>query len=224
MAAGTGNVDSARLLHDYAILPAVAGKENGWRGKLHDAALKCDYPAFAAHLKNIDAENEFIADLTKTDGTTILMTAAFGGCDAIIELVLKMDIGGDIDQTGYHGLTALHIASTRNHASTIKLLAEQGGANIMKAHKFAGTTALHMAAELNQSAAVEALCLLGADPNAITSTGGTSLHSAAHAGAGRAVVISLVTQCHANPDALLNEDTTPLYLAAQFGFSETIRV
>lgn len=122
------------------------------------------------------------------------------------------------------GLTALMIAATRNHPTVIRYLVQHGGANVTYAHKFAGTTALHMAAELGHTEAVEALCSVGANIRALTSTGSTPLHTAAHAGAGRPVVHSLVRVCGAEVDALMNEDTTPLYLAAQFGFVETIKV
>ena len=66
---------------------------------------------------------------------------------------------------------------------------------------------------------ITALCEAGADADARKSTGGTPLHTAADCDQPRAVASLLAPPCSASPNLLLNGDTTPLYLAAQRGFT-----
>ena len=86
-------------------------------------------------------------------------------------------------------------------------------------HAFAQCTALHFAAEMGHVDVISALCEAGADADARKSTGGTPLHTAADCDQPRAVASLLAPPCSASPNLLLNGDTTPLYLAAQRGFT-----
>eukprot|EP00966_Prymnesium_polylepis_P284074 6562449-Prymnesium_polylepis.1 len=78
----------------------------------------------------------------------------------------------------------------------------------------------HFAAEMGHGVIIEALCAAGADANAPKTTGGTPLHTAADCNQPRAISALLAAGCGARPSALLNKDTSPLYLAAQRGFVE----
>ncbi|CAM9461812.1 unnamed protein product, partial [Ectocarpus fasciculatus] len=100
----------------------------------------------------------------------------------------------------------------------IGALASAGHINVNARHKFAGTTALHMAAEVNQSAAIEALCKSGADASLTTSLGSTALHVAAATNAHLSIA-PLLSACEIEPNALMNNDTTALYLAALHGYT-----
>ena len=86
-------------------------------------------------------------------------------------------------------------------------------------HAFAQCTALHFAAEMGHVDVISALCEAGADADARKSTGGTPLHTAADCDQPRAVASLLAPPSSASPNLLLNGDTTPLYLAAQRGFT-----
>ena len=112
-------------------------------------------------------------------------------------------------------MTALMVAAAAGHAPVVKVLL-RAGADVGAAHRFAGTTALHMAAETSQPAAVTALCEGGAPTDARTSSGGAPLHTAADANASAATFAALLgAPCDSDAEALLNGDTTALYLAAQ---------
>ena len=226
LAAGSGNVDSARLILDFGVGATIQelilqGKTS--LGKLFAAISRCDEVEYDRLLRDYEElEVTSIAD----DGTTTLIAAAFNNCLTIIKKILAdshLDSHTvDVDATALNGATALMTAAAKGHTDAVHLLVTQGHANVHVKHKFAGNTALHMAAELSQFASVRALCLLGADRHALTSTGSTPLHVAAHAGASNETIRVLIEDCRCNPDALMNGDTTAVYLAAQFGYTHTL--
>lgn len=150
------------------------------------------------------------------DGTTALHAAALAGCVACCEGIL--DSAEELlEEEGAHGMTPLMVAAAAGHADVVRLLLARGARNAR--HVFANSTALHMAAELGRVEVVRALCS-SADLEATTTLNGTALHAAAQrnqADAARELVI-----CGARTDALLNGDTTPLYVAAQEGFAATV--
>ena len=251
LAAGSGNVDSARLILEYGVKASLqlAGAKTPL-GKLFRAVLACDG---AEYVRLLALHEELSAASVSEDGTTVLIAAAFQGCIDIVEKVLRGADAGDVDvdATAANGATAVMTAAAQGHVDVMRLLVTTGKAQVNAKHKFAGNTALHMAAELSQDAAVTALCGLGADPKALTSTGSTALHVAAHTGASAATVaallsvcvcgachvptadyspphiphasLSLVQACHSDPEALMNGDTTAVYLAAQHGHTETLQ-
>ena len=92
-------------------------------------------------------------------------------------------------------------------------------AQVDHAHPFALTTALHFAAEMGREAVLRLLCAAGANPEAKKTTGGTALHTASDTNQTASVRV-LVEDCGSNIHSLLHGDTTPLYLAAQRGFTE----
>lgn len=220
MVAGTGNVDSAALLINYGVGATLADLGQGLVKRVHKYVARCDLDSFRRSFNDPD---NFLRDFELNDGTSLLMAAAFSGCKPIIETILSMDDDVDIDQVGAHGMTALMIAASKGHRDCVRLLVDHGAA-INKQHKFAGTTPLHMAAEMQQAEVVRELCGRGADISAVTSTGSTPIHTAAHVGAGASTINALVSVCGSNVDALMNGDTTPLYLAAQFGHTECVKV
>jgi ankyrin len=195
-------------------------------GRLLKAADQCDSEAFIDIVQKEDVR----LDTTAIDGTTPLITASYSGCLSIIDFILAQkllhestDNEVDVEAVGLHGANALMAAAARGHADAVGLLILKGGANVNATHRFAGTTALHMAAEMSRAAAVTTLCKHGASVLAVTSTGSTPLHTAAHSGASRDTIAALIRDCGSDPATLMNGDTTALYLAAQFGHTETVR-
>ena len=226
LAAGSGNVDSARLILEFGVAATIQElslQSKSSLGKLFAAIGRCDDAEYDRLLRDYEElEVTSVAD----DGTTTLIAAAFNNCLTIIRKILtdsQHDSSTvDVDATALNGATALMTAAARGHAEAVQLLVTLGHANVHVKHKFAGNTALHMAAELSQFASVRALCQLGADRQALTSTGSTPLHVAAHAGACNETIRALIEDCGCDPDALMNGDTTAVYLAAQFGYTHTL--
>jgi ankyrin repeat protein len=285
LAAGTGNVDSARLLFEYSIGPDVyggivvppldvfeVGDDSIDRTKsraefvpgliksLHKSLLRCNTRKFMKLLDDdrIGAEkipllrlSAFASTMpTATSGspqgsTTLLMASSYLGCADIVAKLLDHlleDPEFDVDEVGSHGVTALMAAaagadikrdnsherdskddSVCGHCEVIRILVQNGGANINYKHKFASTTALHMAAEQGSHRTIPTLCQLGANTSAATSTGTTPLHTAAQVGSNEQTVRALVIDCGIPVDLLMNGDTTALYMASQHGHVHTVK-
>lgn len=232
LAASSGNVDSARLMLDYAFAPTVheilAQSKRGERN-LFVAALLCDVPLAMSLLEEEGGRAAAIVD-TMSDGSTPLMAAVHGHCEEVLELLLIAlgenlvaadDLAALVDATGSHGLSALTVGVLRASYRNVKLLLG-AGASPNQAHAFARSTPLHMAAELGHVGIMQLLCQHGANSSAITAVGGTALHTAAQVGMDRSVS-PLIRACAVPPDALLQGDTTALYLAAQHGHVATVR-
>lgn len=219
-AAGTGNVDSSRLLMEYGLGYSLSeithGKSKSSQSKLFQAVLTCNVLKF----NDLIQRDEMLLHVMTDDGITLLMAAAYSGCESILMSLLTEDIH-DIDAVALNGLNALMIASSLGYIDIIRHLVKHG-ADINAKHKFAYSTALHMAAELNQTKSIEMLCRLGIDQTALTSTGSTALHTAASVCASKEVIKVLVVNCNSDVTSLLNRDTTPLYLASQFGCTQTV--
>jgi len=238
-AAGTGNVDSAELLMSFGVGVSISSMSKAH--KLHLAAARCDISTFT-RLANSEEYSGGI-NAPAEDGTTPLIAAAFVGCLPIIKKILSEAIVVDVDGAGANGATALMVAAACGHVEALSLLVNNGGATITARHKFAGSTALHFAAELSQAGAISRLCLLGQQTleggeddakggegasvaafcDLRTSVGSSPLHTAAQKAASQETIFALVRDCGCFVDALLNDDTTPLYLAAQEGHVEALR-
>eukprot|EP00040_Diaphanoeca_grandis_P013536 m.68456 g.68456 ORF g.68456 m.68456 type:complete len:855 (+) comp23955_c0_seq1:215-2779(+) len=210
----TGNVDSARLLMEFSMVPSV--KSGG--SDLHKAAAEGDVDK-VADLIDV-TKGSALVDPLKGDGTTPLITAAMMGHARVVKLLL--DEGADVEKTGINGATPLQIAASMGHVEVMQVLLE-GGANADSPHKFAKSTALHFAAEMGQAEAVRVLCEHGANPEAKKIQGSTPLHAAADSNQSDVTEV-LVTVCKADTDSLLLGDTTALYLAASKGYTAVVKV
>eukprot|EP00092_Neocalanus_flemingeri_P024493 GFUD01026561.1.p1 GENE.GFUD01026561.1~~GFUD01026561.1.p1 ORF type:complete len:899 (-),score=198.15 GFUD01026561.1:15-2711(-) len=204
-----GVVDSARFLITFSMVPSVQSGGS----PLH----------IAASLGNLERVQALIddgarVDAAKEDGTTPMHSAATMGHSAVVKLLIEE--GAWVENTGNNGATALMMAAAMGNLDVISTLLD-GGANPNTRHAFGKTTALHFAAEVGRAEAVELLCRRGADVEAEKTTGGGPLHTAADANQTEVVRV-LVKECGANINKLLMKDTTPLYLAAQRGFSEVV--
>lgn len=211
-AAKAGVLDSARFLITFSMVPSV---QTGGT-PLHLAAALgavATIEALLAEGAAVDAERE-------ADGMTPLHHAvAMGHAGAVRALLLG---GADVERAGKNGARPLMIAAAFGHEAVAAALLA-GGADPRAAHPFAGTTALHFAAEMGRAGVIAALCAAGGRVDARTVAGGQPLHTAADTNQSVAVAALLAPVCGADPNALLNGDTTPLYLAAQRGLTGVVR-
>jgi len=158
-------------------------------------------------------------DILKEDGTTPLHSASTMGQAKALSLLLKE--GANTETRGKNGATALMMAAAMGHNAVVEALV-LGGAIIDRQHTFAGTTALHFAAEMGRVEVIQYLCAKGANVHLRTKAGGIALHTAADTNQSSAVSILLGAPCNSSTTMLLAGDTTPMYLAAQRGFTEVV--
>ena len=228
-AASTGNVDSARLMLEYGFsraLEEVQSQNRSGLDTIYVASLYCDKTLAHQLMKEGSLD---IASAALSDGTTPLMLAAYSNCLPVLTLILDYfatlysanDIAVRVDYTGTHGLSAFMVGVLRGSVKCVKLLLKNG-ASINQKHAFAHTTPLHMAAELGHVGVINLLCSNGVNSSAITSIGGTALHTAAQVNMGKSVK-PLLKVCKISPDVLMLSDTTPLYIAAQNGFDKFVK-
>jgi ankyrin repeat protein len=100
----TGNVDSARLLMEFSMVPSV--KAGG--SKLHKAAAAGDVEE-VERLVDV-TQGTALVDPTKGDGTTPLITAAMMGHADVVRILLEQE--ADPEKVGLNGASALMIASS----------------------------------------------------------------------------------------------------------------
>ena len=208
----SGVVDSARLLIAFSVIPALQLAT----GQLHAAAARGDVGGLRTLLDSgrvLDVD-----EAAPACGSTALHFAASVGSAGAVRLLL--DAGAFVSAVGRAGATPLMTAAAMGHQESALALLE-GGADPNQKHDFGRSTALHFAAEMGRASLIRALCAGGADANARKTTGGTPLHSAADANQPEAVTALIDTPCNASTAALLNGDTSALYLAAQRGLVNT---
>lgn len=216
MRSQSGNVDSARLLMEFSMVPSV--KTGG--SKLHDAAASGDVEELEKLMDEDLETGSALVDPVKSDGTSPLITAAMMGHVRVCELLIEQ--GADLELTGINGATPLQVAASMGHLDVLSLLIRKG-ANVNAKHKFAGSTALHFAVEMGQTKAVKMLCKHGADAESEKTNGGRPLHVAADSNQPESARV-LLRSCKADPNALLLGDTTPMYLAASKGHDAVVKV
>ena len=213
-AAKNGVIDSARFLISFSVVPQI---QTGG-SVLHISASKGDMQTIARILDDPESLLE-VDEERLSDGTTPLFNAVALGNSKTVEFLLEKN--ANPNHVARNGITPLIIAASMGKNDVVNLLLESG-ADVDYQHPFARTTALHFASELGRQDVIETLCTRGAK-NLRKKTGGTALHTAADTNQSKACEALLEHCSSTNVNELLNGDTTPLYLAAQRGFSQVIR-
>ena len=119
-----------------------------------------------------------VADIEVIEGSTALMSAAWGGNEAVTRLLL--DHGADVAAANKHGSTALFNAAIGGHETVTKLLLDCG-ADVAVANT-EGITALMVAAAGGNEAVTKLLLDHGADVAVADKEGSTALMAAALGG------------------------------------------
>ena len=105
--------------------------------------------------------------------------------------------GANVDAAQGDGLTALHWAARNGDIETATVLLD-AGADFAAVTRIGSHTPLHVASKVGSGVVVETLLAAGADPNAMTTTGVTSLHLSAASGDIKAVRALLAYQVNIN--------------------------
>jgi ankyrin repeat protein len=219
-AANTGTVDSARFLISFAIVPSLQAGGT----LLHLAAAVGALERVAALLRGGGVEVDDSAPGAEVDALndhahSALVHAAAMGHAPVVRALLAA--GAAVERRGRDGATPLMIAAAFGHADVVDALLA-AGADASAAHAFAGSTALHFAAEMGRVDVIRGLCAASpAVAGRRTSIGGLALHTASDCNQSLAIPV-LVAECGCEVNALLAGDTTPLYLAAQRGFTTVV--
>jgi len=210
-----GVIDSGRFLISFGIVPSV---QTGG-SILHILSSKDDVEAMAAILDDPESRLE-VDEERLSDGCTPLFYAVALGNIRTVKFLLKRN--ANPNHVARNGVTPLIVAASMGHNDIVVLLLEYD-ADVNYLHPFARTTALHFASEMGRVDVIETLCTRGQAKRLRKKTGGMPIHTAADTNQSKACE-SLLEHCGSNVNELLNGDTTPLYLAAQRGFSEVIHV
>jgi len=216
--AQTGNLDCARSLMEFGVVPSV--RRAGLARQdfpLHAAAMRDDADAVA---RLVDDDKHDV-DARAADDTTPLVVAAAANATAAVAALL--DRGADVHASGHNGMTPAHVAAAQGFVAVLDLLRTRDVDLDLK-HKFAGSAPIHFAAEMGQVEAVIWLCRNGADVDADKVQGGGALHIAAELNQTEVVRALVSRECRASTETRLLNDTTPVYLAAQNGNVEAVRL
>jgi len=160
-------------------------------------------------------------DLFSTEDT--IQQAAYSGNLALVELLRKK--GATLVTKDLDGRTALHWACCGGHAHLLRhffTANEEGVRSVLNDKDEAGWTPLHSAVSSGHCEVVAILLEQGADPNALTQQGRTSLHYLK----GNSQVAQLLVK-HASVDALNAKDevgSTALCRAATLGHVDVISI
>jgi len=206
-----GVVDSGRFLITFGMIPSVQSGGS----PLHIAASLGDLKRIKALLEEEGSD----VNVVKGDGTTPLHAASTMSHTAAVKLLLEE--GANVEARGKNGATPLMMSAAMGHLEVARALLD-GGAALDMAHGFAGTTALHFAAEMGRDKVLSLLCERGANVHIKTKAGGIPLHTAADTNQSASVQILLGHPCNSSTNHLLAGDSTPVYLAAQRGFTGVV--
>lgn len=121
------------------------------------------------------------ADLNSRDryGSTALSQAAFRGAVEVVKLLLAR--GADVNASSNEGYTSLHTAISTGANGALRTVVEtllQNGANTNAKNSDQGVTPFHKALERGDIEIVKLLLKYGADANATSKSGVTSLYFA----------------------------------------------
>lgn len=209
-----GPTVSARIFHQRFPL-ARLGRTRARRASSRDSSLAI---ARRYHIFSRSSRDHLA---TLGSRATPLHHAAEEGDDVVIEALLA--IGADVDEVDSEGQTALMLAASWGHPSSVNALIRVGNASINLKDE-GGDTALHEAARANELETLSELISLGADKDARNKLGATPLLLASHAGHKRIVVALLDAGAAATgKKSLMRGGYSPLHAAAANGSTECLQ-
>ncbi|XP_013774828.1 tyrosine-protein kinase shark-like [Limulus polyphemus] len=136
--------------------PPPDTRQHGRSNLLHRATQEGDVMVVGELLKScyrsLDAKNQ--------EGQSAMHLACINGNNEILDMLL--DAGANVNIKDAKGLTPLHYACRLNHASTAKLLIEEGGANVQCRAIENGWVPLHEAANSGHLTVIQVLLEVGA--------------------------------------------------------------
>ena len=142
-------------------------------------------------------------------GTTQLRYYCENGMTSSVVRMLEMR-SIDVEATGVHGRTCLHVAANNGHLAICRLLIDKGAQ--LEANDWYDYTPLHCAADRGHVEIVRLLCDRGADVEARDNIGSRPLHDAAYFGH-ISVVKELIEERNAEINARIDGGRTALTLA-----------
>ena len=178
--------------------------------------------SIAGNLSMVKALLSFGADLSKTDDKQVSPlhhAATRGYIDVVTQL---LEAKAEPEAANAIGQTPLHIAVRERHSDVVAALLREGANPNTKSRQ--GWTALHFAVGGKQIETDLIVQILqgGAEIDAPTDSGSTSLFLAAESGSEAAV--SLLLHAGAKADAKNESESTPMHRAAQDGHLPVVRL
>lgn len=153
-----------------------------------------------SHMKEVDLDT-----LTDDAGWTPIHIAASIGNVPILKELCERQIKPDLNQVTFQGVTALHLAVSKTHYTTVEYLLANGASTRIKDKK--GQLPLHRACAIGSSKMVTLLCAKLSPVNAKDNQGWTPLFQALAEGHGDVAVL-LVNQYSADKDIQDNNEKT----------------
>lgn len=198
---------------DTLFLP-VTIYEQFFTGQIHKAAVKGDLNKVDEMLSkglNVDTKDVY--------GHTALMSAAWGGHNAVVKALL--DRGADVNAKAKYDRTALMYAAARDYSDIVNTLLEKGGE--VNSQDKEGNSALRLSILKGQTSTVKTLLDKEADPNEI---GGkyknTPLMEAAWRG--YPSIVRALLEKGADPEIKGKDGRTALELAMKRGHEEIVQL
>ena len=168
-----GSGDRVRVRPENVSPVAVVERSSGGRASTAEvlaAARRGDEPAILAWLEGGGRVNAS-GQLGGQSGATVLIHAAYGGHERVVDLLLRH--GAEIDLPDSKGGTALMWATCVGHERVVELLIRRGAqANVQSSD---GDSALMYAAIQGHERVVELLLRYGAEIKLQNNKGGTAL-------------------------------------------------
>lgn len=164
---------------------------------------------------------QYVKDEADNEGRSAFLWAASSGADNSISCFIQH--GVDMLQVDKLGTTAVHVAASAGHTSTVQLLLKYDSASLMNAKDLVKRTPLSHACEMGRIKVVEALIAIGANINDAQDQDGLSvLHWAAIGG--HADVCQLLVNAGIDVDCQDLVGRTALHYAAYGGYVNSMLV